>query len=302
MRRGRCPCSRASPGRTSTERVFTTQELVGHAGETEHVVAHVRSGAVQLLAAGIHRGGRMERGWVIGYPRFRHVRMRKAEIQHAHFALRRDHHVTGLEVHVKYTARMRVCHRIAEVAQDVARRLARQLAGPDASDQIAQQLALEQLHRDEICVAVPIEIEDVDDAGMGQGLRLVRLAAQYLQRIRTTCQLLAQHLDGHVPLLWRQALPVAVQRAVHSAHSAAAELSLEHVAVTQNGPRAHGGRRGDPGAFVGMWQRRAEGQYSGARGMVGQLCRQRSGQVAVPLSHCAGVDPQEVNVHVAGAT
>ena len=44
--------------------------------------------------------------------------MRKAKIQHAHVALRRDHHVAGFEIHVQYTARVRVGHGIAEIVQD----------------------------------------------------------------------------------------------------------------------------------------------------------------------------------------
>jgi hypothetical protein len=157
--------------------------------------------------------------------------MRQAEIQHTHFAQRRDHHVARLEIHMEHTARVRIRHGIAEVAQDVGRRLPRQLAGPDALDQVAQQLAFEQLHRDEIHVAVAIEIKDVDDAGVGQRLRLMRLAAQGLQRIRKTCELLAQHLDGHVTMLWRQALLVAVERPVHRAHAASAQLTLQHITL-----------------------------------------------------------------------
>ena len=110
----------------------------------------------------------MERGRVIRYPWLRRVRIRKAKIQHAYVTLRRDHHVAGLEIHVQDAARVRVSYCIAEVAQDVGRRLARQLAGAHALHQIVQQLALEQLHRDEVHVAVAIEVEDVDDAGMGQ--------------------------------------------------------------------------------------------------------------------------------------
>ena len=192
----------------------------------------------------------MERRRVIRYPWLRHVRMREAKIQHAHVTLRRDHHVAGLEIHVQYTARVRVRDCAAEVAQDVGRRLARQLAGPDAPDQVAQQLALEQLHRDEVHVAVAIEVEDVDDAWMGQRLRLVRLATQCLQRIRSMRELLAQHLHGHVTMRRREVFLIAVQRPVHSAHAAVAKFLLEHIALTQHGSWAcgvPGGNSGDSG-------------------------------------------------------
>ena len=235
--------------------MFTTQELVCHAGETEYVVADVRSGSIQPLATRISRCGRMDRGRVIRYPWLRHVRMRQAEIQHAHFAPRRDHHVAGLQIHVQDTTRVRVRYGIAEVAQDGERRLARQLAGPDALDQVAQQLSLEQFHRDEIHVAVAIEVEDVDDAGMGQRLRLVRLAAQCLQRIGSTCEFLEQHLDGHVTILRRKVLPVAVQCPINGAHAAAAEFLLEHVPLTQYGPQAHGGTGGEMGDLAGIPRR-----------------------------------------------
>ncbi|MBK7903207.1 MAG: hypothetical protein IPJ97_09860 [Proteobacteria bacterium] len=215
--------------------------------------------------------------------------MREAKIQHAYVTLRRDHHVAGLEIHVQYTARVRVRDCVAEVAQDVGRRLARQLAGPHTLDQIAQQLALEQLHRDEVHVAVAIEVEDVDDAWMGQRLRLVRLATQCLQRIRTMRELFAQHFDGHVTMRRREVFLVAVQRPVHGAHATAAKLLLEHIALTQHGSRACSGPGRNPGDRVGMPRRRLQRRQCSARGVVGQLRRQRTCDVTVRLGHCTGL-------------
>jgi hypothetical protein len=136
---------------------------------------------------------------------------------------------------------------------------------------------------------------------MGQRLRLVRLAAQCLQRIGTTCEFLAQHLDGHVTILWRKVFPVAVQRPVDSSHAAEAKLLLEHIALTQHGPWAHGGTSGAIAAPVGTQRRCGHRRRSGARGAVGELCRQRSRHVAVALNHCDGLYYGVLQTHDASA-
>jgi hypothetical protein len=54
----------------------------------------------------------------------------------------------------------------------------RQRHGIQLLDHAAQQLSLQELHGEELGVVIPIELVDLDDVGVRQGLRAVKFPPQ----------------------------------------------------------------------------------------------------------------------------
>ncbi len=176
----------------------------------------------------------MEGGRPVRDPGLPHVWVRQAEVEHPDLVPRRDHHVARLQVEMEHPVLVRVGHGAAERAQDAQRIGARQLAGAQAIEEAAQQLAVDQFHRDEMRVAVAVEVEDLDEPRMGQRLRLQEFPAQGRDRLGSPRELVAQDLQCHVTLLVGQVETVAVQCPVDGAHPTHAEPVFEHVAFAQH--------------------------------------------------------------------
>ena len=156
--------------------MFSGKELVGDTGETEDVISHIRSFLHQTLAARIRRGGRRRCRPHLRSTRLRHLRLCDSKIEHAHVAVCIDHHVIGLQIEMQDTPIVRVNDRVTQLAEYASRCFERKLVRQQAPGQLSERFAIEKFHRDEICVAVMVEVEDVHDPRMGERLRLVILA------------------------------------------------------------------------------------------------------------------------------
>ncbi len=130
-------------------------------------------------------------------------------------------------------APMRVRQRRTDAADERKRVLASHRP-IEASHHVGEQLAFEQLHHDEVRVAVAIEIEHARDVRVRQGLRLMELALQCGERVRTILVVELQNLDGHVTRGIRQVRAVTVERPVHCTAAAATEDRQQFVAVAQH--------------------------------------------------------------------
>ena len=176
----------------------------------------------------------MEGGRPVRDPGLPHVWMCQAEVEHPDLVPRRDHHVARLQVEMKHAVLVCMGHGTAERTQYAQRVGARQLAGAQAIEEAAQQLAVDQFHRDEVRVSVAVEVEDLDEPGMGERLRLQELAPQGRDRLGSPRELVAQHLECHVTMLVGEVETVAVQCPVDGAHPTRAEPVFEDVALAQH--------------------------------------------------------------------
>ncbi len=108
---------------------------------------------------------------------------------------------------------------------------------------VGEQLAFEQLHHDEVRVAVAIEIEHADDVRMRQRLRLMELALQRSERVRAVLVVELQNLHRDVARRVRQDARDAGRALVHRAAAAATEDGQQLVAIAQHVLLPHFPRR-----------------------------------------------------------
>ena len=97
-----------------------------------------------------------------------------------------------------------------------------------------EQLAFEQLHHDEVRVAVAVEIEHADDVRMRQRLRLVKLALQRGERLRPVVIVELQNLHGDEARCIGEMRAMAIERPVHRAAAAASEDRQQLVPIAQH--------------------------------------------------------------------
>ena len=94
----------------------------------------------------------------------------------------------------------------------------RSVASGRVFDAVLQRGAFQQLHGDEVLVALAADVVDRADVRMVEGGSGPRFALETLQRLRVAGDLRRQELEGH------KAAQARVLRLVDDAHAAAAQL------------------------------------------------------------------------------
>ena len=112
------------------------------------------------------------------------------------------------------------------LAGDLRRLLARERSV--GAEDVGQRAALHVLHGDEVGAGVLAPVVDVDDVGMAQVGRRLRLAAEPLDEVGVGGELGEQHLDRHL------AIEQQVAGDEHVGHTAATDSLVDLVAVVEN--------------------------------------------------------------------
>ena len=208
--------------------------LVEDRPQREEVGAGVRDLPARLLGRHVgHRAHRRARGGeLVGLHRGRAPRsaprrptaraldLGEAEVQDLRLAPRVHEDVGGLEVPVDDPLRVRRLERVRDLDPHLQQRPELERPSPDP---LAQRLALEQLHRDEVLALVLVDLVDGADAGVVEGGGGAGLALEALERGRVPRHLRGQELERDV------AAELRVLGLVDDAHAAAAELRRDPV-------------------------------------------------------------------------
>ena len=104
--------------------MLARQQLVRDAREAVNVIARVRLAAVHALDARVRRRARGRRIECRCTVQIERTVTREAEVEHPHFARRRDHDVARLEIGMNHVAPMRVRERRTDAADECERVLA----------------------------------------------------------------------------------------------------------------------------------------------------------------------------------
>ncbi len=158
---------------------------------------------------------------------------RYAEVGHLYVARGVHEHVLRLYVPVDHAPLVRSTQRVGDL--DGHGRGGAGGQGPFPNDAFLERPAGDVLHRD---VVAPVlrgaPVVDLDDVRVGERRHAQGLATEPLDELLVLGVLVAEHLEGHVPL---QEL-VAGQ--VHLGHASAAQGAQDDVAVVYRGGRLHG--------------------------------------------------------------
>ena len=174
------------------ERRASGDHLVEDDAERVHVGAAVDLEALRLLRGEVRRGAddgtrRGEPGAGVGGVRG------DAEVGDLHLALRREQHVPRLDVAVHDAVAVREVESGGDLGADPRRVHRREPAlGPE---EVAERLALDVLHDDEVRAVVLAVVVDADDVGVVEHRRVLRLTAEPLDEARIARELGEQHLD-----------------------------------------------------------------------------------------------------------
>ncbi len=134
-----------------------------------------------------------------------------------------EHDVAGLEVAVDHAVRMRGVESADDLLQEVEGE--RGLDGAIMANVFGQRMAVEELHAQEPDLDsgrrhIAEELVDAADVWMGDGARLLYLAAKSLDHCITLCEVGADRLDGNSLAKFR------VPRLVDFAHAAACDEAM----------------------------------------------------------------------------
>ena len=173
------------------ERPLAREHFVEHRAEREDVGARGRALALRLL--GRHVVGRAHHdaagGGVLGAPG-------EPEIHDLDLPVRQHVHVAGLEVAVHHALRVREGQPVEDLLHH--RELVLERAQLPLREQLAQVLALEQLHGHVGHAALLAEVVDRDDVGVVELGRGAGLALEALAGALVLAQLAEHDLDRHV--------------------------------------------------------------------------------------------------------
>ena len=175
-------------------------QLVEDDAEAEEVGPVVHLLAERLLRAHVGHGAHDEPGLGPGLrldPAVERGRAldglaREAEVEQLHLPVRRDHGVGGLDVAVDDAARVGLLQRRGHLLPEVDDPVHVERA---AREELAQVLALDVLHGDEVRPVVDADVVDVRDVRVVEGRGGARLALEPLAVDLVDGQLRGQHLD-----------------------------------------------------------------------------------------------------------
>ena len=151
---------------------------------------------------------------------------RDTEIGELHHIVFGDQDVGGLDVAVENALSMRVGKAACDLRGVVDRdgfgdRLMR-------SDLLGQRLAVDELHDDEVLVALAPDVVHVDDVGMREFRCGLRLIIEPLHEVIVGRVLIAQHLDRNAAAQER------VRAGIDDRHTAVAEAAFDAIAVVKD--------------------------------------------------------------------
>ena len=200
-------------GRVPDERKAADGQLVEDDAEAEEVGPVVDLLAERLLRAHVGHGAHDEPGLRPGLrldPAVERGRAlqglaREAEVEELHLPVRRDHGVGGLDVAVDDAARVGLLQRRGHLLPEVDDPVHVERA---AREKLAQVLALDVLHGDEVRPLVDADVVDVRDVRVVEGRSGARLALEPLAVDLVDGQLRREHLDRDGPLQPRVPRPV----------------------------------------------------------------------------------------------
>ena len=207
------PAKRRAPG----------EHLVQQHAETEHVAAMIDLPAARLL--GRHVGDRAEHQPGIGVGLGQRLAARvaaqrvdqlsQAEIDDLGMTIFRQHHVGRLEIAMDDPLVVGARQAFGHFRRDFERAAGRQMS---AREHVAELLAPHQLHRDEADTVGFVDLMDDGDVRMLERRRSPRLLNEPLPAVGIGQQFRREHFQRDFPI------QPNVDRAIHDAHAAAADL------------------------------------------------------------------------------
>ena len=148
------------------------------------------------------------------------------EVGDLHLSLRREEHVARLDVAVHDAVAVREVEARGDLGRDPGRVHRREAAL--CPEDVAERLALDVLHDDEVRAVLLAVVVDADDVGVVEPRRVLRLAAEPLDEAGVARELGEEDLDRDLAV----ELPVARQEDV--GHAAPRDRPLDLVAVRED--------------------------------------------------------------------
>ena len=216
--------------RPTSKGVRTGQQFVTYAGQRIHIVTAIGSAALQQFAACI--------GWSQGYrPAVGLIRiqlrannwLRSAEIKDANLALARYQQVAWFEVAVNDAALVRVLQSCAQLPDDLPCLKPLYRCRAHAFNQITEQFAIEEFHREKNDIPVAVEFEYVDDVPMRQQLAAMRFAPKVPDHLFREAAAGVRYLQSDILLGFRKRRAIPVERFEHNAFTAGSKSFLNDI-------------------------------------------------------------------------
>ncbi len=230
----------------ATEHAPSRDELVEHDAEREEVAAPVERLAARLLGRHVRVLAAQDRR-VFASAQAALVGARDAEVGELHVALVAEEDVLGRDVAmddlhraaVVAPAAMRVIERLGGLSDDPEAQREREALGASSAPRhrLAEVLAVHVLHRDEVRPPLLAELEDLDDARMGEARRDLGLAHEEIGEARLRHQRRQDALDDDRLL---EAGGAARARAPHLGHPALGD-PIQQLVIAEDDRSGHAG-------------------------------------------------------------
>ena len=117
------------------------------------------------------------------------------EIQHLQAAVRRQHHIAGLQIQVNDPGTVGGHERLGELGAEPGHFGRGKRVGPD----VAKRLPVDVLDDQEIAPVLLVEIEDCGDIRVVQARKSLRFAAEARPRQLVRDAAIREDFDGHTP-------------------------------------------------------------------------------------------------------